>query len=121
VMCCCCRSAGWNWAGLPATSNTNIAFPGPSCDGDGLWTTGEPLYDAGACQWLWHCVASLAVALEDVTRLACAVCRNPGSTFTVALFVRDGATPVTRTIVGLADTSEGFNSALGAVVCEIDL
>jgi hypothetical protein len=41
---------GWNWAGLPATSNTNIAFPGPSCDGDGLWTTGEPGYDAGACQ-----------------------------------------------------------------------
>jgi hypothetical protein len=35
---------------LPATSNTNIAFPGPSCDGDGLWTTGEPGYDAGACQ-----------------------------------------------------------------------
>jgi hypothetical protein len=100
---------------LPATSNTNIAFPGPSCDGDGLWTTGEPLYDAGACQWLWHCVASLAVALEDVTRLACAVCRS-NSDFTVALFARTG----TSSIVGLADTGDAFGGAV-AVVCEIDL
>jgi hypothetical protein len=70
-----------------------------------------------SAQWLWHSVASLAVtvALEDVTQLACAVCRS-GSDFTVALFLRAG----TSSIVGLADTSDVLGIAV-AVVCEIDL
>jgi hypothetical protein len=128
VMCCCCRSVGWNWVDTSGagqvTPNTNIAFAGPSCSGNGLWVTGEPGYDDGACQSLWHCVASLAlaVALEDVTRLApacAAVCRS-NSPFTIARFVRSGST-TTNPIVGLADLADANTGTAFTVVCEIDL